>query len=280
MKFPLGWLASAIAFGVGVVPAWAAEYRLEGSVAQYRWVEDFEPEDIEELGPVVQLGGYVSGFPSTASPGLTLRGDLRMLVGRVTFETFDQDFNTGSLTPVTTHTSYFGTTQEGSVGLRSAIKRGGYLEPFFGLGYRWWWRDIRGDTGYVEYYQQIYSRLGLRTEHKLDNNARLRMTLSVDPQLWARETIDLSRFSFVDSTSGLPIQGREVTVENGLRPGWTIEVGFGRANVDLTAYWQAVRLGESNSVVCFSSIDQTVQGSCHQPTSFQDIFGLRLGVVF
>src|SRR5574341_1847103 len=91
MKYGLGCLASAIAFGVGVLPAWAVEYGLEGSVAQYRWVEDFQPEDIEERGPVFQLGGYVSGFPSTARPTLTLRGDVRTLFGRVDFETFDVD---------------------------------------------------------------------------------------------------------------------------------------------------------------------------------------------
>ncbi len=280
VKYGLVWCAGAIAFGVGEISTWAVEYRLEGSIAQYRWVEDFAPEDIEERGPVVQLGGYVSGFPSAVNPALTLRGDVRMLLGRVTFETFDQDLNTGALTPVTTHTSYLGFTQEGSMGLRGATERGGHLEPFIGLGYRWWWRDIGGATGYVEYYRLIYGRIGLRTEHKLDDNSKFRMTLSIDPLLWARERIDLSRFSYIDSNSGLPLQGREVSVRNGLRPGWTIEMGLGRGNVDLTGYWHALRLAQSNDVVCFTSINPSVRGLCHQPPSFQDIFGLRLGVAF
>jgi hypothetical protein len=167
-----------------------------------------------------------------------------------------------------------------SVGLQEATKGGAYVEPFFGLGYRWWRRDISGDAGYVEYYQQIYGRLGIRTEQDLNNNVKLRMSLSVDPQLWAREQIDLSGFAFVDGSSGLRIQGQDVTLQNGLRPGWTAEIGLGFGSVDLTGYWQAVRLGESDGVVCFTSSDATVQVLCNQPESTQDILGLRLGVAF
>jgi hypothetical protein len=262
------------------------EYRLEGSAAHYRWVEDFQPDDIEERGPVFQLGGYVTGFPSTANPALTLRGDVRMFFGRVTFETFNLDLGTGSTTPVTTRTSYLGFTQEGSVGLRGSTRNSGYVEPFVGLGHRWWLRDIGGDTGYPEYYRQIYGRVGLRTENTLGASGggagpvKLRVTLSIDPQLWARERIDLSEFAFMDSGSGLLLQGRELTVKNGLRPGWTTEIGLRRGQVDITGYWQAVRFAKSDEVVCFTSSSPSVQVRCHQPRSSQDIFGLRLGIAF
>jgi hypothetical protein len=265
-------------------PARAVEYRLDATVAAYRWVEDLGSIEVKESGPVLQLGGYVSGYPyisgspSGSAAVMTLRGDLRVLVGRVEFDTYNQDLSTGALAPVTTHTTYLGITPEGSIGLRQGVESG-YLEPFIGLGYRWWWRDIGGDTGYPEYYNLIYGRLGLRTEHGLGGTLKFHTTFSVDPVLWARETIDLTESAYIDSGGAL-VQGQRFTVENGLRPGWTVEVGIRQGMVDLTGYWQAVRLDESNSVTCYDSVDPAARRSCFQPESHQDIFGLRVGLAF
>jgi hypothetical protein len=283
MKYALTCLAGLMTAGIAL-PVWAIEYRLEGDVAAYRWVEDLESIEVKESGPVFQFGGYVSGFPylsgspSESAAAMTLRGDLRVLVGQVDYDGFNQDLGTGALTPTTTDTTYLGITPEASIGLRQGVESG-YLEPFIGLGYRWWWRDIGGDTGYPEYYNLIYSRLGLRIEHGLSGNLKLHSTFSVDPVLWARETIDLTESAFFDSGGAL-VQGQRFTVENGLRPGWTIEVGLRQAKVDLTGYWQAVRLDESNSVTCYDSVDPTARRSCFQPESHQDIFGLRVGLAF
>ncbi len=277
MKSPLVWFAAAVVLVVGVVPAMAMEYRLEGSVAAYHWVEDLGSLEVEETGPVLQFGGYVSGFPSTSIPALTLRGDFRLLVGQVEFDTFDQDLISGTLTPVTTDTTYLGTTQEGALGLRETFEKG-FLETFVGLGYRWWWRDIGGATGYPEYYQQIYGRVGLRIEHDLGDTLKFRSTVSIDPLLWARETIDLTDIAYIDS--GSLVEGQQVTVENGLNPGWTFEIGLRQGTIDLTGYWQAVRLDVSNAVTCFDSTNPAVRQSCFQPESHQDIFGLRLGLAF
>ena len=92
--------AVLIVGGVWNTSAWAVEYRLEGSVAAYRWVEDLgSRNNVKEFGPVLQLGGYVSGFPyisgspSASAAALTLRGDVRLLVGRVEFDTFNQGFS-------------------------------------------------------------------------------------------------------------------------------------------------------------------------------------------
>lgn len=284
MNVRLAWLASLVALTMGSTPLWAMEYRLEGSVAQYRWVEDLGISGIsdpEELGPVFQLGGYASGFPSESLPALTLRGDVRLLVGRVQYDTYNQDLNNpGLLFPITTHTSYIGSTQEGTVGLRQGIE-GGYLETFVGLGYRWWWRDLGGDTGYPEYYRVIYGRVGLRTEHGLGRTMKFRAVFSVDPMLWARETIDFSGSSFNDPAFGnVPVVGQRFTVENGLRPGWTIEMGIRQTNIDVTGYWQAVRLDESDLAVGYDSSTPAARRFFRQPESRQDILGLRLGVAF
>lgn len=285
MKFGLTWLVGVVV-SASALPAWAIEYRLQGDVAAYRWVEDLGQTEVKESGPVFQLGGYVSGFPyisgspSESTAVMTLRGDLRLLVGRVEFETFNQDLVTGALAPLTTHSTYLGTTQEGTIGLHQGVESG-YLEPFIGLGYRWWLRDIGGDTGYREYYRLLYGRVGLRTEHGLGKTTKFRTVFSVDPLLWARETIDFSDSAFNDPTfGGVLVVGQRFTVENGLRPGWTIEMGFRQAHIDVTGYWQAVRLGESDLVVGYDSAIPAARRFFRQPESHQDILGLRVGVEF
>lgn len=277
MRYAPTYLAGLLIVGT-VLPVWAVEYRLEGDVAAYRWVEDLGSIEVKESGPVFQFGGYVSAAPSKSAAAMTLRGDLRVLVGQVDYEGFNQDLSTGALTPATTDTTYLGITPEVSVGLRQGVESG-YLEPFVGLGYRWWWRDIGGNTGYPEYYNLIYSRLGLRMEHEIAGNLKFHSTFSVDPVLWARETIDLTESAFLDSGGAL-VQGQRFTVKNGLRPGWTIEVGLQQARVNLTGYWQAVRIDESNSVRCYDSVNPASRRSCFQPKSQQDIFGLRVGLSF
>ena len=286
MNARFAWFAVLIVGGVWNTSAWAVEYRLEGSVAAYRWVEDLgSRDDVKEFGPVLQLGGYVSGFPyisgSPSAAALTLRGDVRLLVGRVEFDTFNQDLLTGVLTPAKTHTSYIGFTQEGSVGLRQGGE-GGYLEPFLGLGYRWWWRDVGSDTGYPEYYRLIYGRIGMRTEHGLSQTLKFRTTFSIDPLLWAREQIDLTDFAYLDDrfAPAVLVEGQRVTVRNGRRSGWTLEAGLRQGSLDVAGYWHAVRLKESNRVICYDSVQPLARRECWQPHSNQDIFGLRVGVAF
>ncbi len=280
MSNRLAWLATVIVIGLGSAPAWAVEYGLEGSVAEYRWVEDFGSRDPKEFGPVLQLGGYISGSPSVSFAPLTLRGDVRMLVGQVGYDTFEQDLITGALRPTKINTSYLGFTQEGSIGLREGIEDG-YLEPFLGLGYRWWWRDIGGSGGYTEFYRLIYGRVGARTEHELGGALKFHTTFSVDPLLWAREQIDLTGSAYNDPNfGGVLVQGQRVTLKNGLHPGWTVEMGIRRDKIDLTGYWQAVRLDESNIVICYDSTIPAARQACDQPESHQDIFGLRVGFAF
>lgn len=261
----LAWFATVIVIGLGWVPAWAVEYRLDGSVAAYRWVEHTGSLDVKESGPVLQLGGYVSGFPSEADPTLTLRGDVHLLVGRVNFDTA---LLTSPGTPVATHTVYVGTTQEGSLGKRIGGERG-FVEPFVGLAYRWWLRQIESTdtvTGYPEWYRTLYARLGVRWNANLSAHVGVFGVLSVDPMLFAQEQVDWTN----------TIYNQTLTVRNGKRPGWTVEAGLRQGTVDLSAYWQATRFGESNSVAC--NVPPAFR--CGQPQSDQDIIGLKVGAQF
>ena len=181
--------------------------------------------------------------------------------------TFAQSLSTSPvLTPLSTHTVYLGFNYEGSVGLRSAPGPA-LIEPFIGLGLRWWERYIESAnsvSGYQETYSTLYNRVGIRWQLASDERHAFHSTVSIDPMLWAREQIDWSRLS-----------GETLTVKNGLRPGWTVEFGARGPTMDGTVYWRVTRFGESNKVPCLGG-----GARCFQPASKQDIIGLNVAFVF
>jgi len=259
------WFVVAGLPGMG----WAIDYRLEASLARYHWTEDVgsvQPE--EKNGPMYELGGYVVGSPFASRPELTLRGELQVFHASVDYDTF---LLGSPQTAVDTQTVYWGAKHELDLGVR--VKGGRTtVEPFMGLAYRWWQRYIKSTdsvTGYPEWYRTLYGRLGLRGEHWFSRRVALITTASVDPMLWARERIDLG-----------DISGEILTVRNGKRSGWTLEIGVqqlapdGRHEVDASLFWQATRFGESNVVACGLG----GSGGCLQPESDQNIIGLKIGV--
>ena len=277
-------VALAVAFttcGACAPVARAIEYRLEAGLAAYRWTEHLSYGTPKEQGPILVFGGYVSGFPSIAAPALTVRGDVQVFLGRVNYDTYAQNLsNPALITPSSTHSGYVGVRYGGDVGWRFDAGRVA-MEPFLGAAYRWWWRYVESDggaQGYPEVYNTVYGRIGLRGEYALASGMALRGAASIDPLLWAQEQIDLTDFAYIDS--GSLVEGQRVTVKNGLRPGWTIEMGIRQGNLDVTGYWQAVRLDESNIVTCYDSVNPAVRRRCLQPESHQDVIGLKVGFAF
>jgi hypothetical protein len=212
---------------------------------------------------MVLLGGFVSGSPAATVPPLILRGDVRAMIGRVNFDTA---LISSPGTAVSTRTSYLGFIQEGSVGWR-VTGPGGRAEPFLGVAYRWWLRNIESTAnvqGYPEWYYTVVGRVGLRWDQTATTRWNVYGVFSADPLLWAREVIDLT-----DAT------GEALYVENGLNTGWTVELGLRQRHAIVGLFWQAVRFGESNVVPCSLSVT-----GCLQPKSDQDIIGLKAGVTY
>lgn len=255
--------ATLVAIGLTSQPARALEARFDTALAAYRWEEHIPPyRSPKESGPVVLLGGFISGSPSGTAPALTLRGDLRAMLGRVNYDT---SLISSPTTSVNTRTTYVGLTHEGSVGWRMEGSRAS-VEPFLGLAYRLWLRYIESNssvTGYSEWYYTVYERIGLRWAYRLRERAGLYGVFSVDPMIWAREEIE----DFVPET---------LRVRNGTRPGWTLEAGVRGGTADVGLYWQATRLGRSNLVAC----PIPPNFLCGQPESDQDIIGVRIGTRF
>jgi hypothetical protein len=245
----------------------AIDYRLEVGMPTYQWKEHFSAGTPRESGPLLTLGGYVSGFPWESAPAATLRGDFEMFLTRVPYSTFTQSLSgPTAVTPVDTHSDYLGFRYEGSLGRRFGSEVTG-VEPFLGLGVRWWLRYIEttdAATGYPELYHTLYGRVGVRANRAFGERFLLHGAASIDPLLWAQERIDWT-----------DISGEKLTVRNGKRAGWTIELGVGDGSLDGTVYWRATRLGKSNAVSCLGGTSL-----CSQPESDQDIIGMKLGFVF
>jgi hypothetical protein len=243
--------------------AWAIESGVDARLAFYRWVEDLQPIAPTETGPMALVGGWMGGSPLVSHPSVRLRGDLRLLVGYVNFDTA---LLAAPTVPRSTESVYLGSTQEASVGWRVQRPKG-FLEPFAGLAYRWWLRSIQSNstvTGYDEWYQTLVARFGVRGQLTLSERSAAYWEFSGDPMLWAREEIDLE-----DTT------GETLHVENGRRLGWTIETGLRMEGGEVGVFWQGVRLGESNVVPCSFSLV-----GCLQPKSDQDIIGVKFGMTF
>ena len=264
----LAGLLSLAGAGGGMEAAHALEWGTKVSIESYTWKEETACGTLKENGPQLTGGGYLSGTPLAQAPPLRLRGVLQLSLGWVDYDTVVQSLNQSGLscTPENTDTFYLGFKGEGDVGWRMAFGRS-RIEPFLGLAYRTWLRSIQdGPTasGYPEIYRLLYGRVGLRAGHEMQNGIGLNVSLSADPVLWARETIDWEG-----------VTGETLRVKNGRKVGWTMEAGAHWPWFDLTAYWQAIRLGESNRVSCYSGTRV-----CVQPDSKQDAIGLQLGYLF
>ena len=259
-------LVLTMGFALGGMSVWdarAIEYQAKVGAAMYSWQEQIGGLTPKELGPALTLGGYIKGFPSSANPGLSLRSDAEMFLAHVNYDTYESFTNA----PVTLHTNYLGLTYEASAGWRSSDSPNA-IEPFIGYGLRWWLRSIQSSdtvSGYPEQYTIIYNRIGLRGGREIRGHTVLHGSVSLDPMLFAREQVDFTSFP----------SGDTFTVKNGLRPGWTVELGMRGETVDGTISWRATRFGPSNTVSCLQGTAQ-----CHQPESRQDMIGLTLGIFF
>jgi hypothetical protein len=250
------WLVAALLLALPG-SAWAIESGVDARLAFYRWVEDLQPIAPTETGPMALVGGWMGGSPLPSHPSVRLRGDVRLLVGYVNYETALLATPT---VPRSTESVYLGSTQEASVGWR-VQRPEGFLEPFAGLAYRWWLRSIQSNstvTGYDEWYHTLVARLGVRGELTVGKGSAIYWEFSGDPMLWAKEDID-----------GV-VAGEVLHVENGKRLGWTIDTGLRTRRIEVGVFWQAMRLGESN----------VLSNGLGQPKSDQDIIGVKVAVPF
>ena len=160
-------LLLAMMIGLGsVLPATAAsltELTPYLSSQYFTWTEQNPVKRVKERGSLFS-GGVLLGL--TTSSSLTLRLREELFGGQVGYDGATQAPDNS---PVQTDVNYFGTRQDLDLGVRIPVRRL-LVEPFAGIGYRWWLRDLQDAvaangklaSGYTESWQALYGRVGSR----------------------------------------------------------------------------------------------------------------------
>ncbi|QWV94136.1 hypothetical protein KP004_02800 [Geomonas oryzisoli] len=168
--------------------------------------------------------------------------------------------------PVHTRVTYLGTNAELDLGYRVSPAPV-VVEPFGGIGYRYWLRDLQDTTtpdgtrvyGYTEAWSVGYCRLGARAATSA-GGARLTAAGGAKYPFYVGNTVDFAG-------SG------DTTFHPKGRVSGFAEAGVSYRSLSLALLYEGFRFRQSDT--------KTVQGTAYlQPDSSSDIFGLRLGWTF
>jgi hypothetical protein len=240
------------------------------TLESFSWKEFLDDQRVlKESGPLVGAGGVAAVVIATPENGslVLLRGRGEIAGGDV-----DYDGQTSSSAPLPVHsdTTYLMLKGEGELGWRFPLARSS-LEPFAGIGYRWWRRDISDSftvvngsvvvvNGGLELWESLYTRTGIRATHELDANVRLFAEAG-------------GKFAFLNHNTAKDQSIGEPTLRPG--EGWSafggIGAQFGRFRPEL--FYEGFRFGQSPAIV---------NGNIRvfQPESTEDVYGVRLGWAF
>ena len=212
---------------------------------------------LKEHGPLFCAGVRLG---SVTSSSVAVRARAEVFGGEVSYEGQTQ---APESVPVDTHVSYYGAKGELDLGYR--LDTGpARLEPFAGVGYQGWFRDLQDSTasdgtsvyGYTEGWQVGYARIGARADAPL---GRVRGSAEAGAKypFYVGNTIDFSG------------SGKTTFHPKGRMSGFA-ELGAGYGNFRAALVFDALRFARSDL--------KPVNGTYYfQPDSSSDSFGLRLG---
>ena len=274
----------AICLALLATPALAGQYGgveewyLYPSVQYFTWEEFLNGSRLlKEEGPLFGVGGGVRLDLYRKRLLLNVRGE--MFGGNVGYRGATQNLDNAAQNdrPLKTDVTYFGTKLESDIGWRLPLAAGS-IEPFAGIGYRWWLRAIQDSTavsnpppplvpevfpvgGYTEWWQTVYTRLGLRGSCPVGS----------DLSLFAEAG---GKYPFLNRNSAdFPGSGT-VTIEPD--PRWSVfaELGARYGSFRPVLFYEGFRFDQSSAVPIGTN------RFLLQPTSDSDIFGLNLGWAF
>lgn len=169
--------------------------------------------------------------------------------------------------PIRTDVGYFGIREELDLGYR--MQSGAFrLEPFAGLGHRWWLRDLQDTAsadgspvqGYTESWQTVYGRFGARGQTGVGSRIKVVAEGGVKYPFYTGNSVDFAG-------SG------KTTFHPEARWSGFAETGFSYRNLNMTLLYEGFRFGASPL--------KPIQNRYYfQPQSSSDIFGLRVGWTF
>jgi hypothetical protein len=176
----------------------------------------------------------------------------------------DYDGQTQTGTPLTSDTRYLGFKTELGGGWNIFAGESGFsFEPFAGLGYRWWLRDITDSSsgigyGYEEIWRSYYGRLGIRGEKESSGQFKIFMEAAAIIPFYNENVVNLEDFGL-----------GTVTVEPGNVISLWAEAGLKFKKFRFSVFYEGLRFSESD-----------IQEGFYQPKSEADIYGVNMGFTF
>lgn len=251
-------------FGSGsaeAAPLLGGEATVYGAVEQFYWRE-FDPVTgnrlLRESGPRYGVGFI---YHREFSNHITVTPRVEIFGGTVDYDGATIPTPTKPSVPVKSKTDYFGGKLEGDIGYNFGPSQGVSVEPFGGLGFRGWSRDIRDSTatdgssvkGYREDWFTFYLRFGVRGN----------IALSTDAKIFAEAGIKFP----VYNENYASIIG--VTFNPGNEPSPFAEAGVKIHSLKVSGYYDSMRFSKSDVVSGYL-----------QPESHADMYGVRIGYSF
>ncbi len=225
-----------------------------------------------EEGPLFGVGGGAKF--SFYRKNLMLKVQGEMFGGDVHYrgETQQNANQAVSRLPVKTSVVYFGSKLDTDIGWRLQQAEWG-VEPFSGIGYRWWFRSLEDSTtvdtngnqvavsGYTEFWQTLYARVGTRGSY----------SPSADVVFFAEVG---GKYPFLNRNSADPLGTGTVTVDP--EPRWSLfsEIGVRYGKLRTTLFYEGFRFGQSPPVSAGPAV------AVLQPKTDSDIYGITIGWAF
>lgn len=262
--------APALADDPGLVREWDLHLKVE--IFDWKEYNDAGVRNLKESGELYSLGGSALLGLYDQSLVLKLDGELfGSVVGYRGQTQADADNPTQSERPVTTDVSYLGSDLRGDLGWNFPLNHFS-CQPFVGGGYRWWLRELQDSSavstdnvpfqasGYTEYWQTVYGRLGARAEYQSEGRLAFFAGGGGKYPLYTANMVD---FSGIGTRTFHPV---------GAWSGFA-ETGVSYRQLRLTLSYEGFRFSSSSLV-------QVGTQYFFQPKSTSDIYGLSLGWLF
>jgi hypothetical protein len=255
-------LGVALLYSGSIVPpeAEAGESNVYLAVDSFTWKEfgDDGSRLLKESGTLFGVGfTYMKEFNNH----VTLKPTAEIFGGTV-----DYDGHTQSGIPATSTVDYFGVKLEGELGRRYRSTQSFFVEPFGGLGFRAWLRDINNGTtatgstayGYTEDWITLHARLGVRGGVDFSRASQFFAEAGVKLPLYNENTLS---------------DGSDVTLKPGKQASLFAETGIKIKRFKGSLFYDSLRFSKSPIVASGAFL-------YWQPKSTMDMYGIKLGLVF
>jgi len=249
----------ALALMVSTGLAFAGEYSVYGKVESFTWKEyDGSSQILKESGPLYGLGVSSAFNPMSQ---LKVRGKAEILGGQI-----DYEGQTQAGAPANTNVNHVAVKVEGTAGWQFPVEKDITVEPFLGLGYRWWIRDLNdSDTalGYVEKWRSLYTKAGVRGDYSVSKDLSAFAEVGAKLPVYNSMTVELSKFGLSD-----------IDLKPGKKASAFATVGVRYSLFTASVFYEGMRFSKSPMKDIGGGL------AVFQPESKANIYGLNVGIAF